>query len=135
MTTTTCYRYFDSPLGELFIQGDGEFLTGLYLPRHKGWLGPDAAWRRSDDSFAAVREQFDEYFAGQRRQFDLSLRPSGTPFQQRVWQELSRIPFGATITYAELAKRVGQPNATRAVGNANGRNPISIIVPCHRVIG
>jgi len=132
---TTYYSTIDSPLGELFVQGDGDFVTGLYLPLHKGWQGPDAAWRRSDAMFAAVAEQLVAYFAGERRQFDVPLRPSGTSFQQRVWQELVKIPFGETITYAQLAQRVGKPTASRAVGNANGRNPISIIVPCHRVIG
>ena len=82
-----------------------------------------------------MRAQLAEYFAGQRQQFDVPFKRSGTPFQQRVWQELVRIPFGTTITYAQLAQRIGQPTAARAVGHANGRNPISIIVPCHRVIG
>ena len=105
------------------------------MPQHKGWRGPDASWQQSDAPFAAVREQLAEYFAGERQQFDVPLKLAGTPFQQRVWQELVRIPFGTTITYAQLAQRVGQPTASRAVGHANGRNPISIIVPCHRVIG
>jgi len=135
MTTTTCFSYIDCPLGRMFVQGDGQFVTGLYMPRHKGWQGPDASWRQSDESFAAVREQLAEYFAGERQQFDVPLKLAGTPFQQQVWQELVRIPFGTTITYAQLAQRVGKPTASRAVGHANGRNPISIIVPCHRVIG
>ncbi len=105
------------------------------MPQHKGWRGPEASWQKSDASFAVVREQLAEYFAGQRQQFDVPLKLAGTPFQQHVWQELVRIPFGTTITYAQLAQRVGKPTASRAVGHANGRNPISIIVPCHRVIG
>jgi methylated-DNA-[protein]-cysteine S-methyltransferase len=132
---TNCYSYIDCPLGQMFVQGDGEFVTGLYLPRHKGWRGPDPAWRQSDMSFTAVREQLAEYFAGERDQFDAPTKLAGTPFQLQVWQELTRIPFGETITYADLAQRVGRPTATRAVGHANGRNPISIIIPCHRVIG
>jgi len=132
---TTCFDSIESPLGRLVVLGDGEAVTGLYLPNHKGWPGPDAAWRQSDAAFAAVREQLAEYFAGARRQFAVPIKVAGTPFQQRVWQELTRIPFGTTITYAQLAHRVGQPTASRAVGAANGRNPISIIVPCHRVIG
>ena len=135
MITTTCYSYIDSLLGRLFVQGDGEFVTGLFMPQHKGWRGPDVAWRQSDAFFAVVREQLGEYFAGERREFDVPIKLAGTPFQQRVWQELVRIPFGTTITYGELAERVGKPAASRAVGNANGRNPISILVPCHRVIG
>jgi methylated-DNA-[protein]-cysteine S-methyltransferase len=117
------------------VQGDGEFVTGLYMPEHKGWRGPGATSRADDAPFTAVREQLTEYFARERQQFDVPLKLAGTPFQQRVWQELVRIPFGTTITYAELAERVGKPTASRAVGNANGHNPISILVPCHRVIG
>jgi methylated-DNA-[protein]-cysteine S-methyltransferase len=135
MTATIYYSTIDAPLGRLFVQGDGQFVTGLFMPSHKGWLGPDASWKQSDVPFAAVREQLAEYFAGQRQQFDLPLKLAGTPFQQRVWQELVRIPFGTTITYAQLAQRVGRPTASRAVGHANSRNPISILVPCHRVIG
>jgi methylated-DNA-[protein]-cysteine S-methyltransferase len=132
---TTYYSNIDSPFGSLFVRGDGQFVTGLFLPQHQGWHGPDDSWQRSDGSFAIVREQLAEYFAGRRQRFDIPVKLIGTMFQQRVWQELLRIPFGTTITYAQLAARVGQPNASRAVGNANGRNPISIIVPCHRVIG
>jgi methylated-DNA-[protein]-cysteine S-methyltransferase len=135
MSTTVCYRYLETPLGRLLLVGDGPFLTGLYTAEHKRIAGPVAAWQHSDDAFAAAVEQLEDYFAGRRQAFDLPLRPKGTPFQQRVWQELMQIPFGRTITYAELAERVGNPAASRAVGNANGRNPISIIVPCHRVIG
>lgn len=135
MNTTTYYSTIDCPLGRLFVQGDGEFLTGLFLPQHKGWRGPDASWQQSDAAFTGVREQLAEYFAGTRKQFDVPLKLVGTPFQQRVWRELMAIPFGTTITYGELARRVGQPNASRAVGHANGRNLISIIVPCHRVVG
>jgi methylated-DNA-[protein]-cysteine S-methyltransferase len=135
MTTTTCYSYIDTPLGQMFVQGDEQFVTGLFMPQHKGWRGPDASWHMSNAPFDAVREQLAEYFAGQRQQFDVPLKLTGTPFQQRVWQQLVRIPFGTTITYGQLAQRVGKPTASRAVGHANGRNPISIIVPCHRVIG
>jgi methylated-DNA-[protein]-cysteine S-methyltransferase len=117
------------------VQSDGQFVTGLLMPQHKGWRGPDASWQQSDAPFTAVREQLAGYFAGERQQFDLPIKLAGTPFQQRVWQELVRIPFGTTITYAQLAQRVGKPTASRAVGHANGRNPISIVVPCHRVIG
>jgi methylated-DNA-[protein]-cysteine S-methyltransferase len=135
MTGTTCYTYFDSPLGRMFVRGDGEFVTGLFMPSHKGGPTLDAAWKRCDEAFAAIRQQLAEYFAGERQQFDVPLKLAGTPFQRRVWQELVRIPFGRTISYAELARRVGKPTASRAVGHANGRNPISILVPCHRVIG
>jgi methylated-DNA-[protein]-cysteine S-methyltransferase len=119
----------------MFVQGDGQFVTGLFMPHHKGWRGPDRSWQESDGSFAVVREQLAEYFAGERQAFDVPIKLAGTPFQQHVWRELVRIPFGTTITYAQLAQRIGKPTASRAVGHANGRNPISIIVPCHRVIG
>ena len=135
MTTTTYYSYFDSPLGQLLVRGDGHFVTGLFMPHHKGWRGPDASWQRSEAAFTTVRDQLAEFFAGERQRFDVPVKLVGTPFQQRVWQELTRIPFGTTITYSQLAQRIGQPSACRAVGHANGRNPISIIVPCHRVIG
>jgi methylated-DNA-[protein]-cysteine S-methyltransferase len=135
MTTTVLYSSIDSPLGHLCVRGDGQFVTGLFMPAHKSWQGPDAAWRRSDTTFTEVREQLTEYFAGERRQFDIPLKLTGTPFQRRVWRELAEIPFGETITYAQLAQRIGQPTASRAVGHANARNPVSILVPCHRVIG
>jgi len=105
------------------------------MPQHKGWHGPDKSWRRCDEPFRAVHGQLAQYFAGQRQEFDVPLKLVGTPFQRRVWRELALITFGKTITYAELAQRIGQPTASRAVGNANGHNPISILVPCHRVIG
>jgi methylated-DNA-[protein]-cysteine S-methyltransferase len=135
MTTPIYYSYLDWPLGRLFLQGDGQFLTGLFMQPHKGGRAPDASWQHSDAPFIAVREQLAEYFAGERQQFDVPIKLAGTSFQQRVWQELVRIPFGTTISYCQLAERVGKPTASRAVGQANGRNPISIIVPCHRVIG
>jgi methylated-DNA-[protein]-cysteine S-methyltransferase len=139
MISTTYYTYIDSPLGQLFLHGDGHFLMGLFTPRHlddpKGGRRPDASWQQSDAPFTAVREQLADYFAGKRQEFDVPLKLAGTPFQQRVWQELVRIPFGTTISYGQLAERVGTPTASRAVGQANGRNPVSIIVPCHRVIG
>ncbi len=132
---TSCYTFFESPLGRMLVQGDGESVTGLFMPNHKGLPGLKASWRQTDAPFAAVRAQLAEYFAGTRQEFALPLKPGGTPFQQQVWQELQRIPFAQTISYAELARRVGKPAAARAVGHANSRNPISIIVPCHRVIG
>src|SRR5436190_6764016 len=104
MTTNTCYTYIDSPLGRLCVRGDGEFLTGLFLPEHRGWSGPDASWHQTDAPFAPVRQQLDEFFARQRRQFDVRLKLTGTPFQLRVWRELAKIPFGETTTYAQLAQ-------------------------------
>jgi methylated-DNA-[protein]-cysteine S-methyltransferase len=128
----TLYTRHPSPVGELllFARDDDHALAGLYL-----YGDPQRGWRRADHAFTATREQLDAYFAGDLERFDLPLAPAGTAFQLRVWDELQRIPFGETISYSELAERIGNPRTVRAVGLANGRNPISIIVPCHRVIG
>jgi len=134
MTETKLYTEFASPLGPIYLEGDGKRLNCLYFSNHRHWAGPNPSAERDDRAFAAVCEQLTEYFAGTRQEFDLPLQLHGTPFQARVWQELAKIPFGVTISYVELARRVGKPTGFRAVGNANGRNPISIIVPCHRVI-
>ena len=117
-----------SPVGDILLQADEEGrLTGLFL-RH------DVA-AADDGPFDAARQQLDAYFAGELEDFDLPLAPHGTPFQLRVWDELTRIPYAETISYKELALRLGDRKLVRAVGLANGRNPLSIIVPCHRVIG
>jgi methylated-DNA-[protein]-cysteine S-methyltransferase len=131
------FTYVESPIGPLLLRCDGEALTGLYMDLPS--LPPRARDTWTEDASAgplpqAVR-QLSEYFAGTRREFDLPLRLEGTAFQQRVWRGLTEIPYGATWSYGQLAKRIGNPNASRAVGLANGRNPISILVPCHRVIG
>lgn len=129
------YCYLPSPIGQLLAIAEGSLITGLYMHGHKGRPEPQPDWRPADEPFAFLRQQLEDYFAGRRQTFDVPLRLAGTPFQRRVWKELARIPFGTTITYAQLAARVGQPAAARAVGHANSRNPISIVVPCHRVIG
>ena len=135
----TVYAIHPSPIGDLLLVGapaeSGVALEGLYMEGHKRGPAVDAAWIRDDASFAGVGAQLDAYFAGARRTFDLRLAPSGTPFQLAVWDQLRAIPSGETVTYAELARRVGRPGAARAVGSAVGRNPISVIVPCHRVVG
>jgi len=125
----------ESPLGDLLAVRDDEGLTGLYLPTGKHPRTPAAGWQRRDDAFADVAEQLADYFAGDRRDFDLPLRPSGTAFQSRVWGALREIPYGETRSYGAVAAEIGVPGAARAVGLANGQNPISIIVPCHRVVG
>jgi methylated-DNA-[protein]-cysteine S-methyltransferase len=130
------YTHLESPIGSLLLCGDEERLTGLYtVPRcDDPALLRDA--RHADAPFARVREQLEQYFAGERLEFDLPLSlDDGSAFFQSVWGSLLEIPYGATTTYGELARRLGKPAAARAVGRANGRNPISIIVPCHRVIG
>ncbi|HST46788.1 methylated-DNA--[protein]-cysteine S-methyltransferase [Jatrophihabitans sp.] len=127
------HSYVDSPLGPLLLTGDGEALTGLYTDQH-GRLPTDLG-HRADEEFAQARTQLQEYFAGERDTFDLPLNPRGTAFQQSVWQALREIRYGTTMSYREVAEEIGNPKAVRAVGSANSRNPISIIVPCHRVVG
>ncbi|WP_436777560.1 methylated-DNA--[protein]-cysteine S-methyltransferase [Yinghuangia sp. YIM S09857] len=124
-----------SPVGELLLVGDGEALSGLFMLPDAKYVPEIAAdWVRDDSAFDDVTRQLDEYFAGERREFDLRLAPRGTDFQRRVWRELTTIPYGRTTSYGAMADALGSPTASRAVGAANGRNPISIIVPCHRVI-
>jgi methylated-DNA-[protein]-cysteine S-methyltransferase len=133
----TVYGYHTSPIGELLITWNDDALTGLHMVDHNGddTFAPGAGWRRDDVALRTVHEQLRAFFAGELFTFELRLRMEGTPFQRLVWEGLLGIPFGATISYAELARRIGRPGASRAVGAANGRNPIAIIVPCHRVIG
>jgi methylated-DNA-[protein]-cysteine S-methyltransferase len=128
------YSQVSSPIGDLLLVSNGEALTGVYMQGHHPLEGEDG-WRRDDALLEPAREQLRAYFAGRLFDFDLPLAPQGTAFQRRVWHELRGIPFGSTVSYAEIARRLGQPTAVRAVGAANGRNPIAIIVPCHRVIG
>ena len=133
----TYYTHCPSPLGPLRLVSDGAALTGLFLTasQHAPPLGPD--WTEADDAlpFPEARRQLAAYFAGALAAFDLPLAPRGTPFQQRVWAELRRIPAGETVSYGALARRLGRPGAARAVGLANGRNPIFLVIPCHRVVG
>ena len=122
-----------SPIGEILITGDGSAVAGLYTSEHV--RRPRDLGRRDESAFVEVRAQLGEYFAGDRVRFDVELCLAGTPFQQQIWRELLEIGYGQTTTYGQLAAGIGAPRAVRAVGMANGRNPISIIVPCHRVIG
>lgn len=133
--STVLYTTCDSPLGELLLVGDGQSLTGLYMQVQKYAREVQEGWRHDAQAFRAVEEQLTAYFAGELRAFDLSLAPRGTDFQRAVWRALLNIEVGTTTTYGEIARRIGSPNAPRAVGLANGHNPIGIIVPCHRVIG
>ncbi len=137
---TIRFSEMESPLGILRLRGTGRGLTGVYMENHRH--GPEEKGQsgelRDDSLFEDARMQLNDYFAGRRTTFELSIDRDalgGTPFQRLVWSELEKIPYGVTISYGELAARIGNPNAVRAVGLANGRNPISIIVPCHRVIG
>lgn len=132
----TYYRWLESPLAPLLLTGDGRSLTGLYLQGQKYFPTQIEAWTEAAQAepFPQVQQQLEQYFAGQRQSFDVPLNPVGTDFQKQVWHWLPQIPFGSTIAYGTLAEMLGKPGAARAVGAANGRNPISIIVPCHRVI-
>ena len=132
------HTVIDSPLGPLTLVADDGMLTGLYLNRQRHAPATERFGEPADETnapFAETSRQLKEYFAGQRTEFDLPLAPDGTPFQRRVWAALREIPYGETISYGRLADRIGRPTAARAVGLANGRNPIGIVVPCHRVIG
>jgi methylated-DNA-[protein]-cysteine S-methyltransferase len=130
MTTLTLV---DSPLGVLRLVADDGVLAGLYLPEHRH--APDLDLPHDSTGLPAVRAQLAEYFEGRRTTFDLPLAVGGTAFQREVWSSLATIPYGDTWSYAKLAAEVGRPRAVRAVGLANGRNPVSIVVPCHRVVG
>jgi methylated-DNA-[protein]-cysteine S-methyltransferase len=129
-----CYRTIDSPIGRLTLAGRGSVLTNLRMVEQP--YQPSRADCTFDlRAFADAVDQLDEYFAGERTEFDLELDLRGTEFQRRVWNALLTIPYGETRAYGEIAEQIGAPGAARAVGLANGRNPIAIIVPCHRVIG
>jgi methylated-DNA-[protein]-cysteine S-methyltransferase len=129
----TTHTTLDSPLGPLTLVSDGTALTAIHFDAH-GTPG-DAPGAARDEVLSAARAQLGEYLAGDRRDFELPLRPAGTPFQREVWAALLEIPYGETIGYGALAARLGRPAAARAVGLANGRNPLAVVVPCHRVIG
>ncbi len=124
------YSTYISPVGKLIVVADGGGITDLRF----GHV-PDGAVERTTPLLETAIRQLDEYFAGRRREFDLPLNPSGTEFQRRVWGELLKIPYGQTRTYGQIAAAAGNPRASRAVGMANNRNPIAVIVPCHRVVG
>jgi methylated-DNA-[protein]-cysteine S-methyltransferase len=131
------FCFLESPIGRLTLTSDGAALTGLYMgtPSKRPDFGGEWAQNGAAGPLPIAVRQLKEYFAGARRKFDLPLRMEGTAFQRQVWRELTEIPYGETWSYGQLAKRIGNPNASRAVGLANGRNPIAVIVPCHRVIG
>jgi methylated-DNA-[protein]-cysteine S-methyltransferase len=135
MNTTLLYTRVESPIGELLLVGDGHALHGLHMQSGGTAVRIYPGWRPADEPFADARTQLAEYFAGERVDFDVPLAMAGTPFQRRVWRALRDIPYGETASYGEMARRLGRPSASRAVGLANGRNPIAVIVPCHRVIG
>ncbi len=134
--TSACrHIVLPSPIGDLTVVADAAGLVGLYMPDHLRAPAPHALGARVDTGFDDVADQLDEYFAGRRRTFDLDLAPRGEPFQRSVWDALLAIPFGERRTYGALAAALDRPGAAQAVGAANARNPISIIIPCHRVVG
>ncbi len=130
------YAYLETPIGTLLIAGDDQAIRKIYFPKNGRPVRPEPDWIESPRGpLALAIRQLKEYFAGKRADFDLPLAPDGTEFQRTVWRQLQEIPYGETISYGELARRVGNPKASRAVGAANGQNPIPIVIPCHRVIG
>lgn len=132
---TQVHSVMSSPVGDLTLVGSDEGLSGVCFSGHLRGPAAESLGRRDDAHFSQVRLQLREYFAGTRTHFELTMAPAGTDFQQRVWALLPQIPYGQTSTYGALARQLGDPGAAQAVGAANGRNPISIIVPCHRVVG
>ncbi len=129
------YRYIDSPIGSLLLAGDTTGLRLISFPQGKGHVTSEVDWQLDTDCFADCERQLNEYFDGERDSFDLALAPTGTDFQLAVLQALQTIPLGETRSYLEIAHQIGRPKAVRAVGAANGRNPLPIVIPCHRVIG
>ena len=132
---TLYWHEIGTPIGTVLLAGDGTQLTQIHFQSGSDPLRPPPHWRAAADPFGPAIEQLQGYFSGQRRTFELPIAPAGTAFQHRVWQALRHIPYGETISYGELARRIGSPRACRAVGLANGANPLPIVVPCHRVIG
>ena len=129
------YYLLDSPVGTLTLVASDAGLRQINFPQNGKPSTSDSRWHEDASALRETIRQLRAYFAGEIESFDLPLAPAGTPFQQKVWSDLRKIPYGETISYGELAKRIGNPNASRAVGLANGSNPIPIIIPCHRVIG
>lgn len=129
------YTCLETPIGVLLLAGEGGALREIRFPKNGRAASPEVGWRESSAELDSAIRQLTEYFAGGRRKFDLRLELDGTEFQRAVWQEVARIPYGETRSYGDIARAIGRPSACRAVGAANGRNPIPIVIPCHRVIG
>ncbi len=129
------YTQIESPLGPLLLVADDGGLRQILFVNGRHAAQPESSWEKDTAPFSETVRQLHAYFAGELENFDLQLAPEGTPFQLGVWRSLCDIPYGATVSYGELAVRIGNPKACRAVGLANGSNPIPIVIPCHRVIG
>lgn len=129
------YSTLESPIGEIIVTADEQGIRSIYSPTHETLIAQIDNYKRDDAKLRDATDQLRAYFAGELQEFSLTLNPQGTPFFKHVWNQLELIPYGTTISYGELAKKIGKPTASRAVGMANGRNPISFVIPCHRVIG
>jgi len=129
------YCYVNSPIGKLFVAGDEEGLRQISFPKSKKRVKPDPDWVEDRAFLHDAVEQLERYFQGKLKKFRLKLAPAGTPFQLKALKELQKVPYGETVSYGELARRVGNPKACRAVGGVNARNPLAIVIPCHRVVG
>jgi len=135
MKLQTKFTLMPSPIGDILLARNENGISHIHFQAGDSQLSPASDWQRADTDFEDLVTQLNAYFAGELQAFNLPLAPDGTPFQQTVWQQLQTIPYGKTATYGELAAEIGKPKASRAVGAANGRNPLPIIIPCHRVIG
>lgn len=135
MTTGMFYTQIESPLGPLLLVADEAGLRQILFVNGRHAAQPESSWKEDSEPFREAIRQLQTYFAGKLEKFDLQLAPEGTPFQLEVWRNLCEIPYGATVSYGELATRIGNPKACRAVGLANGSNPLPVVIPCHRVIG
>ena len=135
MTHTACYTFLDSPLGRILLAWDEGGLTRVNFQDGTGTFEPAPSWRHTENNGLDVVDQFRAYFAGRLTAFHLPLAPRGTAFQLSVWRALEEIPYGRTVSYGQVARQVGRPTAVRAVGGANGRNPLPVVIPCHRVVG
>jgi len=129
------YSQYLSPIGQLLLVGDGENIHKIIFPNDRRPTEPDDAWEHDDSVFSALAQQLDAYFEGKLKQFSVPLTPEGTEFQRSVWDALQQVDYGETCSYRDIATAIGKPSASRAVGAANGANPIPIVIPCHRIIG
>ena len=129
------YDYCDTPLGRMLLVANEKGLCGLHFVGQKYFPEKGKDWTHDKKVLEKAKREVTEYFAGKRKSFAIPLAPEGTPFQRAIWREIAKVPFGETITYAELARRAGFPNCARAAGAATGRNPVGVIVPCHRIVG
>lgn len=131
------YDFYESPYGRMLLVASDDGLAGVYFDSQKYHPQLASAWRHDAENarLRQAKQELAEYFAGERKRFEVALAPEGTPFQRRVWQAISTVEFGTMISYGELARRAGCPESPRAAGAATGRNPLTIIVPCHRIVG